>query len=87
VAIVTSWLGLFDQARLDGFHRDPHTLRSAIGGFDADPLQIGAEFALGDAGHVRANAAALLRLTLAIDDRALDGTTTGDCTDSGHDGF
>jgi hypothetical protein len=36
---------------------------------------------------VRADAAALFRLTLAVDDRALDGTATGDCTDSGHDGF
>jgi hypothetical protein len=36
---------------------------------------------------VRADAAALFGLTLAVDDRALDGTATGDCTDSGHDDF
>lgn len=79
--------GLLDEAALDGLDRYPHALRAAVGGLDADALQVGPEFALGDAGHVRADPAALLRLTLAIDDRALDGTATGDCTDSGHDGF
>ena len=80
-------LGLLDQSGLDRFHCDPHALGSAVGGLDADALKIRAEFALRDARHVRADAAALLRLTLAIDDRALDGTATGDCTDSSHDGF
>ena len=79
--------GLLDEAGLDGLDRHPHALRAAIGGLDPNALQVRAEFALGDAGHVRTDAAALLRLTLAIDDRALDGTATGDCTDSGHDGF
>ena len=43
--------------------------------------------ALRDARHVRTDPATLLGLSLAIDDRPLDGTATGDCTDSGHDGF
>ena len=79
--------GLLDETGLDRLDGHPHALRAAVRGFDPDALQVGPEFALRDAGHVRANAAALLRLTLAIDDRALDGTATGDCTDSGHDGF
>ena len=82
-----SRLGLLDEAGLDGLDRDPKALRAAVRQLDADPLQIRTEFALRDAGHVRADAAALLGLTLAVDDRALDGTATGDCTDSGHDGF
>src|ERR1051326_171889 len=79
--------GLFNQTGLDRLHRYPDALRAAIGSLDPDPLQIGAKLPLRDAGHVRADAAALLRLTLAVDDRAFDGATTGDCTDSGHDGF
>ena len=79
--------GLLDQAGLDCLDRDPDALGPAIGGLDSDALKIGPELALRDARHVRADAAALLRLTLAIDDRALDGTATGDCTDSSHDGF
>ncbi len=70
--------GLLDQAGLDRLDGDQHALRAAIGQADADPLEVGAELPLRDAGHVRADAAALLRLTLAVDDRALDGAATGD---------
>src|SRR5882757_3253618 len=79
--------GFLDQAGLDGLDRDPEALGAAVGQLDADPLEIRAEFALRDAGHVRADAAALLGLALAVDDRALDGAATGDCTDSSHDDF
>ena len=80
-------LYFLDQTSLDRLDGDPDAFRAAIGRPNADALKIGAEFALRDAGHVRSDATALLRLTLAIDDRALDGTATGDCTDSGHDDF
>src|SRR5688572_2516927 len=80
-------LCLLDEAGFDRLDRHPDALGAAVRGLDSDPLKVGAELALRDAGHVRADAAALLRLTLAIDDRALDGTATGDCTDSSHDGF
>ena len=79
--------GLLHEAGLDGLDRDPHALGAAVGELDLDPLQVRAEQAGRHAGDVRADAAALLGLTLAVDDRALDGTATGDCTDSGHDGF
>src|SRR5258707_208253 len=55
-------LGLLDEAGLDRLDRDPDALRAAVGQLDPDPLEIGAEFALRDAGHVRADAAALLGL-------------------------
>jgi len=80
-------LDLFDQPALDGLDRDPHALGTAVGGADADLLEIRTEFALGYARHVRADAPALLRLTLAVDDRALDGAATGDGTNSGHGGL
>ena len=79
-------LCLLDETGFDCLDGDPHALGPAVGGFDPDALKVGAELALRDASHVRADAAALLRLTLAIDDRALGGTATGDCTDSSHDG-
>lgn len=80
-------LYLFDQAALEGLHGNPDALGAAIGGFDADALKVRPEFALRDTGHVRADSAALLGLPLTIDDRSLDRTATGDCTNSGHDGF
>ena len=80
-------LNFFHQASLNRFDGHPYAPRPPIGGLDANTLQVGSEFALRDARHVRADAAALLGLTLPVDDRALDGTSTGDCTDSGHDGF
>jgi hypothetical protein len=80
-------LYFLDQTSLDRLDGDPDAFGAAVGGPDADSLKVGAKLALRDAGHVRADAAALLRLTLAIDDRALNGTATGDCTDSGHDDF
>ena len=60
---------------------------SVMSASDLDALKVGAELALRDAGHVRADAAALLGLTLTVDDRAFDGTATGDCADSGHGDF
>ena len=80
-------LGLLDEARFDGLHRDQHALGATIGQLDANALKVRPELALRDAGHVRADAAALLRLALTVDDRALDGAATGDCTDSSHDDF
>ena len=77
----------FDQASLDRLDRNPDPLRAAVGSLDADTLQVGTELTLGDARHVRTDAAALLGLTLTIDDRALDGAATGDCTNSGHGVF
>ena len=79
--------GFGDQAGFDGLDRDEHALRAAIGELHANALQVRAELALGDAGHVRADAAALLGLTLTVDAAALNGTFTGDCANSGHDGF
>src|SRR4051812_37557187 len=79
--------GLLNQTGFDRLDGDPDPLRAAVGGLDTDPLKIGTELALRDTRHVCADAAALLRLTLTIDDRALGRTATGDCTDSGHDGF
>jgi hypothetical protein len=47
-------------------------------------LEVRPELAAGDARHVRADAAALLALTLAIDDVALNGAPTGDYADFCH---
>ena len=80
-------LDLLDEAGLDGFDRDEDALGAAVGGADADLLQVGAEFTLRDAGHVRTDAAALFALTLTVDGAAFGGALSGDCTDSGHDGF
>ena len=77
--------GLLHQTgfdRLDGYQ---NAFGPSVGQFHANALQIGTKFSLGDASHVRADAAALLGLALAVDDRAFDRTTTGDCTDSSHD--
>lgn len=78
-------LGLLHHSGFNGLHGHPYPLGATVSGLDANALKIRPKLALRDAGHVRADAAALLRLTLAIDDRALNGTATGDCTDSGHD--
>lgn len=79
--------GFLNHPRLDGLDRDQHTLGPAARKFDADALKIGAKLALCDARHVRADTSALLGLTLAVDSVALDWAFTGDCTNSGHDGF
>ena len=79
--------GFLNHPRFDGLDRDQHTLGSAAWEFDADALKIGAKLALCDARHVSADASALLGLTLAVDSVALDWAFTGDCTNSGHDGF
>lgn len=50
-------------------------------------MKIGAELTLRDTCHVRADTSALLRLTFSVDAAALDGTFSGDCTDSGHGGL
>ena len=84
---IESNLGLLDQAGFDRLDGDQHALGSAIGQLHADALKVRAELTLRDASHVRADAAALLGLTLAVDDRAFDRTTTGDCTDSSHGDF
>src|SRR5947209_7760975 len=57
-------LDLFNQARLDRLDGNPDALGAAVGGPDANALKIGPELALRDAGHVRADAAALLGLAL-----------------------
>jgi hypothetical protein len=80
-------LRLLHQTGLDGLHRYPDALRAAVGELDADPLEVRAKLAFRDAGHVRADAAALLGLTLAVDDAALNGTTTGDYADFSHGDF
>ena len=79
--------GFGDESRLDGLDGDEQALGSTVRELHADALQVWAELALCDAGYVRANAPALLRLTLAVDPAALDGAFTGDCTDSGHGGL
>ena len=78
-------LGLLDEAGLDGLDRDPHALRAAIGEFDLDPLQVRTELAGSQAGNVRADAAALLGLTLTVDDLAHGRAFSGDCANSCHD--
>ncbi len=77
-------LYLFDEAGLDGLDRDEDALRAAVGGADADLLQVRAELALGDRRDVRADAAALLRLTFTVNDGARGWAFAGDCADSGH---
>jgi len=74
-----------DEAGLDGFDRDEDPLGAAVGELDADALKVWPEFAFRDAGHVRADAAALLRLTFTVDVAALNGALACDCTNSGHD--
>ena len=76
--------GLLDEAGLDGLDRDEDALGAAVRELDADALEVRPEFALRDAGHVRADAAALLGLTFTVDDTALNGAFACDCTNSGH---
>ena len=77
-------LSLLYEPGFDRLDRHPNALRATIRHLDADALQIRAEFALRDAGHVRADAAALLGLTLTVDDLALGRAFTGDCANSCH---
>ena len=77
-------LDLLDESGLDGLDRNEDTLGAAVGGPDADLLQVRAELTGGDRGDVRANAAAFLRLTLAVNDGSHSGTFAGDCADSSH---
>jgi len=79
--------GFFNQPGFDGLDRNPDSLGASVGHLDSDPLQVRAEHALGDAGNMGADSPALLGLSLAIDDRTLDGAATGDCADSGHGGI
>src|SRR5690606_31801543 len=82
-----SRLDLLHQASLDGFDGDPQAFDRAVGQLDADALQVRTKLPLRDLGHVRADTAALLSDTFAMDDTALDGTPASDCTNSGHVGF
>jgi hypothetical protein len=77
-------LGLLNQSSLDGFDRNPNPLGAAICETNADPLKVGPELALRDAGHVRADAAALLGLAFTVDDAPFDGTTTCDYANFAH---
>jgi hypothetical protein len=81
---VRKGLDLLDETGLDGLDRNENSLGAAVGGLDADLLQVRTELALGDSRDVRADAAALLRLTLTVNDGALGRTFAGDCADSGH---
>jgi len=74
-----------NESGLDGLDAHEHAFGTAIGQLHADALKVRTELALRDAGHVRADAAALLGLTFTVDYVALDGALTGDCTNSGHD--
>lgn len=73
-----------DQASFDGLNGNPEALDAAVGEFDADALQVGAELTLGDLGHVRADTAALLSDTFAVNDTPSGGTFSSDGTNSGH---
>ena len=77
-------LGLGDQSGLDGLDGHPQALRAAIGQFDADALQVRTELTGSLASNVRADAAALLRLTFTVNDTALAGAFTSDCANSCH---
>ena len=79
--------GFLNQACFDCLDRNVHAFRAAVRQLYANALKVWAKLALRDAGHVSPNAAALLGLTLAVDDRAFDRTPTGDCTNSGHGDF
>ena len=70
-------LGRFNhQALLDGICRNSHVAHFTVhDGFD--PLQVGKETAFGDGRHVRADAAAFLRLTTTPNDAALNGAFAG----------
>jgi len=76
---------MLDEAGLDGLDRNPHALRAAVGELDLDPLQVRTELAGSQAGNVRADAAALLGLTLTVDDLAHGRAFSGDCANSCHD--
>ena len=65
-----------DQPAFDGFGAHAHVAHFAINEH-AHAMQIGKETPLGDGRHVRANTAALLRLTTAPDDTALDRALAG----------
>ena len=73
-----------DQTSLDGFNGDPQTLNGTVGQLHANALNVGFELTLCDFGHVRADAAALLSDTFAVNDTSRGGTFSSDGTDSGH---
>jgi hypothetical protein len=79
--------GLLDETSLKSLDRHPDAFRAAIGHADPNPLQVRAELAFRDTGHVRADAATLLGLALAVYDAPFDGTTTCDYADFGHGGM
>src|SRR5690606_17758930 len=79
-------LCLGDLACFDGLDADQHPLDLAAWQNNADPLKVRTKLPLCDFGHVRADAAALFRLPLAVDDAALDRALPCDLTNSGHFG-
>lgn len=76
--------GFFDESGFEGLDRNEDAFGAAVFGFDADALEVGAEFAFGGLGDVRPDAAAFFGLTFAVNDGALDGAFAGDCTNSCH---
>ncbi len=75
-------LDLLDETGLDGLHGDKHALDGAAGELHADALEVGFEGAGSLLGDVRADAAALLGLTLTVNDGTLGGAFAGDSADA-----
>ncbi len=61
-------LRLFYETGLDCLYADPDTLDLARSEANADALQVWTELTLGSLRYVRADAATLLSLALAVDD-------------------
>lgn len=78
-------LGFFDQTGFDGLDAYPHALHLAGREAYFDSLYIRAEFAGRGFGHVRANSATLLGLSLAVNSASRGGTFSGNCANSSHD--
>ena len=85
-SFMASSLCLFDEAGLDGLYADPHALDLTRGEANLDALQVGTELAFRRFRYVRADTAALLALTLAVDDAAGGRTLACNCANSCHVG-
>lgn len=77
--------GLGHLAGLDCLCGYKHSLDLAARELDADALKIWAELTLGNLSYVRADTAALLALTLAVNDAAARRAFSCDLANSGHD--
>ena len=75
---------LLNESGFDRLYRHPQAFYSAVRQLNTDSLRVGAKFTLRDLGHVRADAAALLGDTFAVNDTTRGGTFSGDGTNSRH---